>query len=104
MAHDEELRFRMLHGFTIELESPPIEPARPGFVVIVEAQPDVRKLSGSGIGAPPQIDNVSDSKGAKFFDVARGCYRAAKRQPLSNPKHLHTKLPCGARPCRPSRL
>jgi hypothetical protein len=62
----------------------------------MEAQPDVGELPNPGVGAPSQIDDVRDSEGAKFFDVAPGCYRAAKRQPLGNPKHLH------AQPARPA--
>lgn len=70
----------------------------------MEAQPDVRKLSNPSIGAPSQIDDVGDSEGTKFLDVGLFCYRAAKRQPPSNPKHLHALPALCASPKWPSCL
>jgi hypothetical protein len=39
--------------------------------------------------AVPQVDDVCNTQGLELLHVAPGGYRAAKRQPLAYPKHLH---------------
>jgi len=52
VAHDEDLRLRMLYCFAVEVEVAPIEPAGARLQVIVETQPGMRKLPDSRVRAP----------------------------------------------------
>jgi hypothetical protein len=62
--------------------------------IISEWQPKVLELAYfSAVLAMPQVDDVRNALRLKFFNVAPGCYGAAKRQPLAYPKHLHAFAP-----------
>ena len=89
VTHQEDLGISIFRCFAVELERTTIEPAGPGLSVIVKAQPDVRELAGSRVGAPSQIDDMSDPERSQLFNVALSFHRAAKRQPRAYPRHFH---------------
>ena len=62
MAHEQDLGLRMLCCFAVELECATVEPAGSRLQVIVETQPDVRKLPNPRVGAPAEIDDVGYPK------------------------------------------
>ena len=80
MAHHEDLGSRVTHRLVVEVECPAIEPPRPGFLVVVEGEPNVRKPSHlCAVPAPSEIDDVGYPERAKFFGVLPGPYRATER-------------------------
>ena len=80
VTHDEHFGATTACCFAVELERPTIKPARPGLLVVVEAEPDVLELANLRVVlAPSQVDDVRYTKGAKLFGVVPGSNRATER-------------------------
>jgi hypothetical protein len=95
MAHHEYLGPTVLCGFFVKLQSPVIEPTRPGVFIIMEAEPDVLELTDlRTVPTPAQINDVGYPEGPKLLGVAPGRYRATECQSLTDEKDLHlNRLP-----------
>ena len=94
VAHNEDFGSRVLHCLTVKLKRLAIEPTRPELLVVVEGHPDMSKLAHLRVVlAPPQIDDVGNSEGAKFFDVTPSLDRATEGQPLIDEEHFHLAAP-----------
>jgi len=64
MAHHEQFGITLPHRFSIELQRLLIEPARSCLLIVVEAKPDVGKLTDLRVVlAPPQVDDVGYAEG-----------------------------------------
>jgi len=90
MAHHKHFGVGLAHCPIIKPESPAVEPTRAGFHVVPERQPQALELADfPAVLAVPQVDDVRNAHGLEMLHMAPGGYRAAKRQPLAYPKHLH---------------
>jgi hypothetical protein len=94
MAHAKDFGFGPTRGFLVEAQRTTVEPIRTRVVVVSKRKPQTFELADFlPMLAMPKIYDVRDAQCLKFFNVAPGGHRAAKRQPLAYPKHLHAVAP-----------